>query len=185
MAFDIDRHDPDDLSITPLDTFGAARQIYDRLRLLGLDPLLMDSSGVGGLHVLAIFMGIGFNCSVGIIRGTTPPASGMMNPTWRIPGGDAAASSARSQRSSSQPRRTSPTWPADFFLNRQPPSKHKHFLLESVIRDPISLKSPTSENPNDFPRAHIVHISRQLQSEECSRDMVLGTLRLFATCVFR
>ena len=57
MAFDIDRHDPEDLSISPLDTFGAARQIYDRLRSLGLDPLLMDSNGLGGFHVLAIFDG--------------------------------------------------------------------------------------------------------------------------------
>jgi hypothetical protein len=57
LAFDIDLHDADDLSISSLDTFGAARQIFDRLRALSLDPLLMDSNGIGGFHVLAIFDG--------------------------------------------------------------------------------------------------------------------------------
>jgi hypothetical protein len=55
LAFDIDRHDPDDLSVTSEDNLGAALQIYHRLQSQGFDPLLLDSNGFGGFHILAIF----------------------------------------------------------------------------------------------------------------------------------
>jgi hypothetical protein len=55
LAIDIDLHDPDDLSVSPVDNFGAALQIYERLRAQRFDPLLLDSNGIGGFHILAIF----------------------------------------------------------------------------------------------------------------------------------
>jgi hypothetical protein len=55
LAIDIDRHDDDDLSITPAANLAAAKHWYEVLVGKGLDPLLMDSNGVGGFHLLVVF----------------------------------------------------------------------------------------------------------------------------------
>jgi hypothetical protein len=56
LAIDIDLHDPDDnLSVTPKGNLAAARQWWQALVDRGLDPLLMDSNGIGGFHLLVVF----------------------------------------------------------------------------------------------------------------------------------
>lgn len=55
FAIDIDRHDEDDLSITPEGNFVAAREWYHQLQTMGLDPLLIDSNGRGGFHLWVVF----------------------------------------------------------------------------------------------------------------------------------
>ncbi|MEL7496590.1 MAG: hypothetical protein AAFN77_03210 [Planctomycetota bacterium] len=55
LAFDIDLHDDDDLSVTREGNFVAATSWYQRLVDLGFDPLLTDSNGKGGFHLLLIF----------------------------------------------------------------------------------------------------------------------------------
>lgn len=55
LAIDIDRHDDDDLSITPAGNLAAARGWFEDLVGQGLDPLLMDSNGIGGFHLLVVF----------------------------------------------------------------------------------------------------------------------------------
>jgi hypothetical protein len=56
LAIDIDLHDPEDqLSVTPEANLAAAVGWYEHLVGLGLDPLLMDSNGMGGFHVLVVF----------------------------------------------------------------------------------------------------------------------------------
>jgi hypothetical protein len=55
LAIDIDLHDPDQLSVTAESNFVAARGWYEHLVGLGLDPLLMDSNGIGGFHILVVF----------------------------------------------------------------------------------------------------------------------------------
>ena len=54
FAIDIDRHDDDDLSITPESNFVAAREWYVALQKLGFDPLLFDSNGRGGFHIWVV-----------------------------------------------------------------------------------------------------------------------------------
>lgn len=54
-AFDIDLHDEDDLSVTREGNFVAATTWFRKLQELGFDPLLMDSNGKGGYHLLLIF----------------------------------------------------------------------------------------------------------------------------------
>jgi hypothetical protein len=56
LAIDVDLHDPDDqLSVTREANFVAVRGWYDYLVSLGLDPLLLDSNGIGGFHLLVVF----------------------------------------------------------------------------------------------------------------------------------
>jgi len=55
LAIDIDLHDEDDLSASPQQNFVAAQGWHRQLVELGCDPLLLDSNGKGGLHLLMIF----------------------------------------------------------------------------------------------------------------------------------
>jgi hypothetical protein len=56
LAIDIDMHDPEDnLSVSPDGNLTAARGWRQALVDQGLDPLLMDSNGIGGFHLLVIF----------------------------------------------------------------------------------------------------------------------------------
>ncbi len=56
LAIDIDLHDPDDpWSVTPEGNLSAARGWHELLVAQGLDPLLMDSNGIGGFHLLVVF----------------------------------------------------------------------------------------------------------------------------------
>jgi hypothetical protein len=55
LAIDIDLHDPEEGTATKEQNLFAARGWHRRLTELGLDPLLMDSNGMGGFHILAIF----------------------------------------------------------------------------------------------------------------------------------
>lgn len=54
FALDIDLHDDDNLSITPEGNFVAATGWYRQLQEMGFDPLLMDSNGRGGFHLLVL-----------------------------------------------------------------------------------------------------------------------------------
>ena len=52
LAIDIDLHDPDDnLSVSREGNLAAARGWFQVLVQKGLDPLLLDSNGIGGLHL--------------------------------------------------------------------------------------------------------------------------------------
>lgn len=55
LAIDIDLHDDDELSVTAEGNFVAARHWYEKLTSMGFDPLLMDSNGRGGFHLLLVF----------------------------------------------------------------------------------------------------------------------------------
>lgn len=55
FAIDIDLHDDDDLSVTPEGNYVAAVAWRNRLVELGMDPILMDSNGKGGFHLLVVF----------------------------------------------------------------------------------------------------------------------------------
>lgn len=55
LAIDIDRHDPDDLSVTAEGNFVAAKSWWQRLVEQGFDPLWLDSNGQGGYHLLVLF----------------------------------------------------------------------------------------------------------------------------------
>jgi hypothetical protein len=55
LAIDIDLHDEDDLSASPQQNFVAAQGWHKQLMELGCDPLLLDSNGKGGFHLLTIF----------------------------------------------------------------------------------------------------------------------------------
>jgi hypothetical protein len=56
LAIDIDLHDPEDTwSVTPEGNLFAARAWQQQLVEQGLDPLLMDSNGIGGFHLLVTF----------------------------------------------------------------------------------------------------------------------------------
>ena len=55
LAIDIDLHDLEEGTATREGNLFAARGWYQRLVELGLDPLLMDSNGAGGFHLLVIF----------------------------------------------------------------------------------------------------------------------------------
>ena len=56
LAIDIDLHDPDDdLSSSPEGNLAAARHWWQVLVDQGLDPLLMDSNGIGGFHLVSVF----------------------------------------------------------------------------------------------------------------------------------
>lgn len=55
MAIDIDLHDDDDLSVTREGNFVAAKAWYEQLQDNGFDPVLMDSNGNGGFHLMVLF----------------------------------------------------------------------------------------------------------------------------------
>jgi hypothetical protein len=55
LAIDIDLHDEDELSVSPQGNFVAARHWYRQLVEAGFDPILMDSNGRGGFHLLVLF----------------------------------------------------------------------------------------------------------------------------------
>lgn len=56
FAIDIDLHDSDDsLSVSAEGNLAAACAWRQSLESYGIDPLLMDSNGAGGFHLLAIF----------------------------------------------------------------------------------------------------------------------------------
>jgi hypothetical protein len=56
LAIDIDRHDPDDeFGVTAQGNLAAVRGWHQALVDRGLDPLLMDSNGIGGYHLLVVF----------------------------------------------------------------------------------------------------------------------------------
>jgi hypothetical protein len=55
FAIDVDLHDEDDLSVSPQGNFVAAQAWREKLASLGCDPLLMDSNGKGGFHLLVLF----------------------------------------------------------------------------------------------------------------------------------
>ena len=56
LAIDVDRHDPDDpYSVTAEGNLAAVRGWHQALMAQGLDPLLMDSNGIGGFHLLVVF----------------------------------------------------------------------------------------------------------------------------------
>ncbi len=55
LAIDIDLHDEDELSVTAAGNFVAAQQWLTHLTDQGFDPLLFDSNGRGGFHLLVIF----------------------------------------------------------------------------------------------------------------------------------
>jgi len=52
LAIDIDRHDE---SVSAENNFAAARAWYEKLVSKGFDPLLFDTNGDGGYHILVIF----------------------------------------------------------------------------------------------------------------------------------
>lgn len=55
LAVDVDLHDPDDLSVTREGNFAAAHGWWRMLVEQGFDPLLLDSNGMGGYHLLVLF----------------------------------------------------------------------------------------------------------------------------------
>jgi len=57
LAIDIDLHDPDaaDAEITAQANFIGALSWFDKLEDLGYDPLLCDSNGMGGFHLIILF----------------------------------------------------------------------------------------------------------------------------------
>ncbi len=55
LAIDIDLHESENHSVTPQGNFVAARSWYQQLVQKGFDPLLMDSNGRGGFHLLIYF----------------------------------------------------------------------------------------------------------------------------------
>jgi hypothetical protein len=55
LAIDVDRHDPDDLSVSAEANFVAAQGWHRQLAGQGLDPLLLDSNGEGGFHLWLLF----------------------------------------------------------------------------------------------------------------------------------
>jgi hypothetical protein len=55
LAIDLDLHDEDNLSVTPEGNFAAAHGWWSKLVGLGFDPLLLDSNGAGGFHLLLLF----------------------------------------------------------------------------------------------------------------------------------
>jgi hypothetical protein len=55
LALDIDLHDPEELSVTKEGNFAAAKGWHAALVERGFDPLLLDSNGRGGFHLLVLF----------------------------------------------------------------------------------------------------------------------------------
>jgi hypothetical protein len=56
LAIDLGRHDPDDPhAVTREGNLAAAQGWRQALADRGLDPVLMDSNGIGGFHLLVVF----------------------------------------------------------------------------------------------------------------------------------
>jgi putative DNA primase/helicase len=55
LAIDIDLHDEDDLSVSASGNLSAALAWREKLAEAGCDPLLFDSNGAGGFHLLLMF----------------------------------------------------------------------------------------------------------------------------------
>ncbi len=55
LAIDVDLHDDEELSVTPQGNFVAARHWYRALVAKQFDPLLFDSNGRGGFHLIVLF----------------------------------------------------------------------------------------------------------------------------------
>ncbi|HEY2909382.1 MAG TPA: hypothetical protein VGI99_04005 [Gemmataceae bacterium] len=55
LGIDVDLHDPDEWSVTPTGNLAAVRGWQQALVDRGLDPVLMDSNGMGGFHLLVVF----------------------------------------------------------------------------------------------------------------------------------
>jgi hypothetical protein len=55
LGIDVDLHEPEDLSVTAEGNFVAARAWRDVMAQMGFDPLLLDSNGMGGFHLLVLF----------------------------------------------------------------------------------------------------------------------------------
>ena len=55
LAIDIDLHELDEHAVTPEGNFVAARSWVESLAAMGLDPLMFDSNGKGGFHLLVLF----------------------------------------------------------------------------------------------------------------------------------
>lgn len=55
LAIDIDLHDPEEGTATREENLFAARGWREKLVEMGLDPILMDSNGMGGFHLLVVF----------------------------------------------------------------------------------------------------------------------------------
>ena len=55
FAIDIDLHDADDLAVSREGNFAAAKYWQQKLMDIGFDPLLMDSNGRGGFHLMVVF----------------------------------------------------------------------------------------------------------------------------------
>jgi hypothetical protein len=55
FAIDIDLHDEEELSVSAEGNFAAAKHWRNQLVERGFDPILMDSNGRGGFHLLVIF----------------------------------------------------------------------------------------------------------------------------------
>lgn len=55
LAIDIDLHDPDEGTATKEQNLFAAKGWHHQLVEIGLDPLLVDSNGIGGFHLFVVF----------------------------------------------------------------------------------------------------------------------------------
>ena len=55
LAIDIDRHYDDDIAVTREGNYVAAQGWWQVLVEQGFDPLLLDSNGIGGFHILVLF----------------------------------------------------------------------------------------------------------------------------------
>ena len=55
LVVDIDLHDEEELSVTAEGNFVAARFWHEKLAQVGFDPLLFDSNGRGGFHLMVVF----------------------------------------------------------------------------------------------------------------------------------
>jgi hypothetical protein len=55
LAIDVDLHDPEEGTATREENLFAVQGWYRQLVDMGMDPILMDSNGIGGFHLLVIF----------------------------------------------------------------------------------------------------------------------------------
>jgi len=55
LAIDVDLHEEDDLSVSREGNFAAGLGWWEALQSYGLDPILIDSNGAGGHHIMVMF----------------------------------------------------------------------------------------------------------------------------------